>query len=682
MAGSKKKRQGTPRPNNGGHKPQGDFTKDLDKAIRSYCRKENKSYDDVIKKGSGYCYKDMLPRHLRRKAKNKDVSNSMRSIRNKANENNTTKMNNNKNNKKNKAKGTQTKQTIPNDTKVSKIFNDPDNNNKPRPYSGVVKSFDEEKEVYRVDYAEDNDAEELTEEEVRAIIVKPKRKSSGGNNKQSSTTTARKKRKTTQKQSSTSTSTSSTSTSTTRTKRSEVTPTNNGSASDTTSKRTTRNSTGLTRSSAESLDENSDEDSDNHEPKGRDKQQPPTSPTTIKDKEGDENDTTALNKGDAILDTDMEKEEEKDDDSAPLEWESGGATHDENIFDEQQSPIQGGGSSSMQSPAKSVSSSDVVNHNAIVVSTLAPFAKEVQREADEIGEEITELYEQRIVAPLEQQITTIKRRIEKRETILENAKNKDTDDLEDCYKPNIAECELDLESKRKELAEKELELESIRGGNIHKAVLAKCISAAQAQLSVRDVSGINLLAPSMDTDVNATTGSTSNIDTQKVDSITTQLMPEVTNRCKSFINTHTPGLIKKLDATKSKALKEMKSLFYDKSVLPLKKKRDRLTYAYNIKVTAFNSIVEGVKDYPGSSEEEYWEMVSEERALLDKKTDELKKEVDEARSIYYTAKEIWIDEVKKQDAVFKKTFTIMIGSIKIEPSQENDDDEEDDDTEK
>lgn len=333
----------------------------------------------------------------------------------------------------------------------------------------------------------------------------------------------------------------------------------------------------------------------------------------------------------------------------------------------------------MQSPAKSVSSSDGVNYNAIVLTTLEPFAKEMQRKADEIGEEITELYEQRIVAPLEQQITTIKRRIEKRETILENAKNKDTDDLEDCYKPNIAKCELDLEGKRKELAEKELELEFIRGGgNIHQAVLAKCISSAQAQLTVRDFSGISLLEPSTDSDNNATTGSTSNIDTQKVDSITTQLMPEVTSRCKEIINARMPGLIKILDATKSKALKEMKSLFYDKSVLPLKEKRDRLTYAYNIKVTAFNSIVDGVKDYPGSSEEEYWDMVSDERALLDKKTDELKREVDEARSIYHTAKEIWIEEVKKQDVVFKKTFTIMIGSIKIEPSQEKDDDEEDD----
>ena len=512
---------------------------------------------------------------------------------------------------------------------------------------------------------------------MRAIIVKPKRKSSG-NNKQSSTTTARKKRKTAapQKQPSTSTSTS-TASSTRTAKRSEVTPTNNGGASDTTSKRTTRNSTGLTRSSAESLDENSDGGSVEKE-KGKDKQQPPTTPTaTAKDKEGDENDSAALNKGDTTLDTDMEKEEEKDD--ASLELESDGTTHDENMFDDQ-SPVRGGGSS-MQSPAKSVSSSDGANYNTIVLTTLAPFAKEMQRKADEIGEEITELYEQRIVTPLEQQITTIKRRIEKRENILENnEKNKDTEDLEDCYKLNIAECKLDLEGKRKELAEKELELESIRGGgNIQQAVLAKCTSAAQAQLTVQDVSGISLLAPSTDSDNNATTGSMSNIDTQMVDIITTQLMPEVTNRCKSFINARMPGLIKKLDATKSKALKEMKSLFYDKSVLPLKEKRDRLTYAYNIKVDAFNSIVDGVKDYPGS-EEEYWEMVSEERALLDKKTDELKKEVDEARSIYHTAKEIWIDEVKKQDEVFKKTFTIMIGSVKIEPSR--DDEEDADDTEK
>ena len=153
MAGSKKKRKGTPRPNNGGHKPQGKLTKSLDKAIHKYCTDNNKSYEDVIKKGSGYCYKDMLPRHLRNKdsTTTQAVSNSMRSIRNKANENNTTKMNNNKNNT---AKGTQnkkqTKQTIPNNTKVSKIFNDPKNNNKPRPYSGVVKSFDEERKLYTV----------------------------------------------------------------------------------------------------------------------------------------------------------------------------------------------------------------------------------------------------------------------------------------------------------------------------------------------------------------------------------------------------------------------------------------------------------------------------------------------------------------------------------------------------
>ena len=110
MARSKKKREGTPRPNNGGHKPQGKFTKSLDKAIRSYCRKENKSYDDVIKKRSGYCYKDMLPRHLRGKDDStitQAVSNSMRSIRNKANENNTTKMNNNNNNNNKKNKGQQ-----------------------------------------------------------------------------------------------------------------------------------------------------------------------------------------------------------------------------------------------------------------------------------------------------------------------------------------------------------------------------------------------------------------------------------------------------------------------------------------------------------------------------------------------------------------------------------------------
>lgn len=678
MAGSKKKRKGTPRPNNGGWKPQGKLTKSLDKAIRSYCRKENKSYEDVIKKRSGYCYKDMLPRHLRRKASTNAVSNSMRSIRNKASENNnTTKMNNNKS------------------KYIGQRVNKQDDDWGEEPFNGTVE-YDKKTKQLVVKYDDGEYAEYANEENMIAdghkigeynISKKKKQQSQTTSKKKKgkrgaaeaaqSTTTARKKRKTAaqQKQPSTSTSTSST----TRTaKRSEViiTPTNNGGASDTTFKRATRGNNRLTRSSAESLDEESDSDHD--EPKGRDKQQPPTSPTAAKDKERDENDATELNKRDTTLDTDMEKEEEKDDDSTPLE---GGAAHDENMFDEQQSPVRGGGSS-MQSPAKSVSSSDGANYNAIVLSTLAPFAKEMQRKADEIGEEITKLYEQRIVAPLEQQITTIKRRIEKRENILENESNKDTDDLEDCYKPNIAECKLDLEGKRKELAEKELELESIRGGgSIQQSVLANCTSAAQAQLSVRDVSGINLLAPSTDSDINATTGSTSNIDTQMVDSITTQLMPEVTNRCKEIINARMPGLIKILDATKSKVVKELESRMYNESVLPLKGKRDRLTYAYNIKVEAYNSIVDGVKNYPGG-EEEYWDMVSEERALLDKKTDELKKEVDEARSIYHKAKEIWIDDVKKEDLMLQNTFTIMIGSVKIEPSQENDDNKEDDDTEK
>jgi len=56
-------------------------------------------------------------------------------------------------------------------TKVSKKFEDPNDNGKMKPFSGIIKSYDTELELYNVQY-EDGDSEELSGKEVSVILVK------------------------------------------------------------------------------------------------------------------------------------------------------------------------------------------------------------------------------------------------------------------------------------------------------------------------------------------------------------------------------------------------------------------------------------------------------------------------------------------------------------------------------
>ena len=62
-------------------------------------------------------------------------------------------------------------------TKVSKNFDDPNDNGRMKPFSGVIKSYDDELELYNVQY-EDGDSEDMSGKEVSEILVK-----GGGNGK-------------------------------------------------------------------------------------------------------------------------------------------------------------------------------------------------------------------------------------------------------------------------------------------------------------------------------------------------------------------------------------------------------------------------------------------------------------------------------------------------------------------
>ena len=70
-------------------------------------------------------------------------------------------------------------------TKVSKQFEDPNDNNRMKPFSGIIKSYDTELELYNVQY-EDGDSEDMSGKEVSEILVvkgsKKKEASSKSNN--------------------------------------------------------------------------------------------------------------------------------------------------------------------------------------------------------------------------------------------------------------------------------------------------------------------------------------------------------------------------------------------------------------------------------------------------------------------------------------------------------------------
>ena len=381
------------------------------------------------------------------------------------------------------------------------------------------------------------------------------------------------------------------------------------------------------------------------------------------DKEGDENDNTALNKGKDVLDTDdvgKGKENEKgDNDSLSSEMDSDEPAH-ESTFDVE-SPDRDDGS--FHSTANSDGSEEIESDIQPIAGRLSQL---LQRKGGEIIAEAAESYEKEVLQPLVDVQSSLERRVEKANAIIERNKNtaEEAEDLAECFTFDIDKCKLTLKGMQTELFTTTSSLENLRSLQPH--VVAECLVRVQSILTIR-VGGGSEIVPTLGSII-ASDDNTNSADTQEIDTIITKIMPGLEDSCEKYIESIRSKLQEQLESLKRDGVNAMYRYKYKQSLWDMKKELLRIDNLGRIAFRQKNRLLKERNEYPGDKKEFDVEFGDDLRRFSEKEST-LGDKLIAALPLYEAAKEELVGEMKKFDSTLRKKLTVTIGSISIKPKR-------------